>query len=156
MNNSFNVTRYSELIEKETALANKKKSLFYENRSEYLELLNYQASVEQQITYNRKNDYFLLINKYLNQLITPSEFRIEFLKMEKQDGTKAKKILQDFQQLSFFSLVENLEEFSNLMGQISDLCLEVRELGYGEGLSKDEFHHSVNNLYLQLKKSFED
>ena len=142
------------MVEKETALANKKKALFYENRSEYLELLNYQASVEQQITY-RKNNYFLLINKYLNQLITPSEFRIEFLKMEKQDGTKAKKILQDFQQLSFFSLVENLEEFSNFMGQISDLCLEVRELGYGEGLSKDEFHHSVNNLYLQIKKSFE-
>lgn len=43
------------------------------------------------------------------------EFRIEFLKMEKQDGTKANK---------------NLEEFSNLMGQISDLCLEVRQLGY--------------------------
>ena len=156
MNNIFNLTRYSKLIEKETALANQKKSLFSENQSEYLELLNYQASVEQQIIYNRKNDYFLLINKYLNQLITPSEFRIEFLKMEKKDGTKANKILQDSQQLSVFSLVENLEEFSNLMGQISDLCLEVRELGYGEGLSKDEFHHSVNNLYLQLKKSFED
>ena len=95
----------------------------------------------------------MLINKYLNQLITPSEFRIEFLKMEKQDGTKANKILQDYQQLSVFSLVDNLEEFSNIMGQISDLCLEVRELGYGDGLSKDEFYYSVNNLYLQLKKS---
>ena len=98
----------------------------------------------------------MLINKYLNQLIIPSEFRIEFFKMEKQDGTKANKILQDFQQLSSFSLVENLEEFFNLMGQISNLCLEVRELRYGEGLSKDEFHHFVNNLYLQLKKSFEE
>lgn len=58
--------------------------LFSKNRSEYLGLLNYQASVEQQITYNRKNDYFLLINKYLNQLITPSEFQIEFLEMEKK------------------------------------------------------------------------
>jgi hypothetical protein len=49
MNNSFNLTRYSELIEKETALANQKKSLFYENQSEFLELLNYKASIHQQI-----------------------------------------------------------------------------------------------------------
>ena len=156
MKNIFNVTRYRELVEKETALVNEKKVLFYENRSEFIELLKYQASVEVQISYNRKNDYFLLINKYLNQLITPSEFRNEFLEMEKQDSTKAEKILQDFQQLSFFSLVENLEEFSNLTGQISDLCFEVIDVGYGEGLSKDEFHDSVNILCLQLKKSFED
>jgi len=152
MNNSFNLTRYRKLIEKETALANQKKSLFYENRSEFLELLNYQASVEQQIIYNRKNDYFLLIDKYLNQLITSFEFQIEFLKMEKQDDTKAKKIFQDYQQLSGFSLVENLEEFSNLMGQISDLCQDIIDWGYEDGLSKDEFYDSVNNLYLQLKK----
>ena len=156
MNNTFNITRYRELVEKETTLANEKKDLFYENRSEFIELLEYRASVERQISYNRKNDYFLLISKYLNQLITPSEFRNEFLEMEKQDSTKAEKILQDFQQLSFFSLVENLEEFSNLTDQISDLCFELIELGYGEGLSEDEFHDSVNNLCLQLKKSFED
>jgi hypothetical protein len=98
----------------------------------------------------------LLIDKYLNQLITSFEFQIEFLKMEKQDDTKAKKIFQDSQQFSGFSLVENLEEFSNLMGQISDLCQDIIDWGYEDGLSKDEFHHSVNNLYFQIKKSFED
>jgi len=111
MNNSFSLTQYLELIEKETALANQNKSLFSENRSEFMELLDYQASVEREITYSRKNNYFLLINNYLKQLITPSEFRIEILKMEKQDGTKAKKIFQDSQQLSLFSFVEKLEDF---------------------------------------------
>jgi hypothetical protein len=136
-------------------LTNKNKSLFSENRSEFLELLDYKANVEQQIIYNRKNDYFLLINNYLKQLITPSEFKIEILKMEKQDGRKAKKILQDSQQLSLFFFVESLKEFSNLMQQILDLCFEDG-LKYGKGLSKDEFYDLVNNLYLQLKKYFED
>lgn len=103
MNNSFNLTRYLELIEKEIALANQNKSLFSENHSEFIELLDYQASVERQITYSRKNNYFLLINNYLKQLITPSEFQTEILKMEKQDGTKAEKTLQNSQQLSLFS-----------------------------------------------------
>jgi hypothetical protein len=46
MKNRFNLTRYLKLIEKETALAN---SLFYENRSKFIELLNYQASIEVQV-----------------------------------------------------------------------------------------------------------
>lgn len=40
------------------------------------------------------------------------------------------------------------------MGQTSDLCSEVYDLGYGNGLSKNEFYYSVNNLYLQLKTYF--
>jgi hypothetical protein len=42
------------------------------------------------------------------------------------------------------------------MGQISDLCQEVCDLGYEDGLTKDKFYYSVNNLYLQLKKYFEE
>lgn len=156
MNNIFNLSRYSKLIEKETALINQKKWLFYENYSEFIELLNYQASVEQQINYNRKNDYLLLIEKYLSHLITSSEFQNEFLEMEKQDATKADKILQDSQQLSGFYLVENLEEFGNIVARISTLCQDIIDWGYEDGLSKDEFYDSVNNLYLQLKKYFEE
>ena len=158
MNSRLNLTRYSELMKKETALANKKKSLFSENRSEFLELLNYTASVTQQMMDNRKNDYFSLINNYLNQLITPSEFRTEFLKMEKQDGRKGTKILQDFQQLEVFSLAEDLEEFSNLMDQISGLCFDFNELWDGtiDRMRENEFYSLINNCYLQLQKSFED
>lgn len=71
----------------------------------------------------------MLTEKYFTQLITSFKFQIEFLKMEREDDTKAKKILQDFQQLSVFSLVENLEEFSNLRLQISDLCQDIIDWG---------------------------
>lgn len=98
----------------------------------------------------------MLIDKYLSQLIISYEFQSEFLEMEKQDATKAKKILQDSQQLSGFYLVENLEEFGNLIGRISTLCQDIIDWGYEDGLSKDEFYDSVNNLYLQLKKYFEE
>lgn len=77
--------------------------LFTENRVKFIELLKYQTSVKQQIMYNRKNDYFLLINKYLNQLITPYEFQSKFLEMENENSMQAEKILQNFQQLSSFS-----------------------------------------------------
>lgn len=50
MYNNFNISRYNELIEKETALNNQGTSLLSENRSEFLELLGYQASVDECFT----------------------------------------------------------------------------------------------------------
>lgn len=135
-------------------------TLLDENRDEFIELLSYKASVETQISYNRKEDYFLLMDKYLTQSIPFSEFKTGFLKMENQDSEKAGKILQDFQQLSLFSLVENLEEFSDSITRISSLCMEMYALKEsGETLSKNEkneIYNSVKNLCFQLKKSFEE
>ncbi len=150
----FDVARYSRLLKKKSILEEESKFLFDE--PDYLELLDFEASVEEQSMYNRRNDYFLLIDKYLNQLITSFRFRNEFLEMETQDATKAKKILQNPQQLSSFSLVENLEAFSDLMNEISDLCFEMGEVDEGNRPSEDEFYNAVNSLYLQLKKSFEN
>jgi hypothetical protein len=49
--------------------------------------------------------------------------------MVKQDDEKAEKILQDFKQLSSFSIDVNLDGFSSLFGQISNNCLQVFEFG---------------------------
>lgn len=108
-----------------------------------------------QIKYDRKKDYFLLIHKYLTRLILPSEFRVQFLQMEKEDAKKAAIILKDFQQLEVFSLAEDLDEFSDLMGKISNLCFEYDELWDGtiDRMTENEFYYLVNNLYLQLQKS---
>lgn len=153
MNNSFNRSRYCKLMEKETAFNNQGTSLLYENQSEFLELLGYQVSVEQQIMYNRKNDYFCFIELYINKLMTTFEFQSEFLKMEKKDAEESAKILEDYTQLSAFSMVSNLKEFSNLTDQISELCFEVNEV---RGLSEEKFYSSVENLYVQLQECFDD
>ena len=61
-----------------------------ENRGEivfldanYFKLLRYQTSVGKQLIYDRKEDYYSIINKYLNKTLTISEFRAQFLGMEK-------------------------------------------------------------------------
>lgn len=152
MTKKFNFTRCIELHKKEIALSNEKKSLFDENRLEFLELLSYEASIQRQITYSRKNDYSLLIKKYLNRLISGFEFQREFLRIANDDGEKAKQILEDYQKLSSFSFVENCEEFHNLFNELWDLCLDLGDLGYTEKMSKDKFYEVVNNLYLQIQK----
>lgn len=66
------------------------------NVSRYQELLELEASVQCQIAYNQKENYFSLIEKYLDRQITTYEFRSTFLEMESQDSREAFKIKQDF------------------------------------------------------------
>ena len=72
--------------------------------------------------YNRKEDYYSIINKYLNKTLTIIEFRTQFLAMEKEDMEKGSLILGNTQELEVFDLAEDLEKFSRLIGEIFDLC----------------------------------
>ena len=150
MEKHFNLSRYKELLKLEES---GKISFLDEN---YLELLSYKASVAEQISWNRKNDYFLLIHHYLSRVIPPYQFRVQFLQMEKEDSNKGAIILEDFQELEVFTLAEDLEKFSDLINQISTLCFEYDEVWDGtmERMSEDEFYYLVNNRYLQLQKAF--
>ena len=150
MEKHLNLSRYKELLKLEES---GKMEVFNEN---FLELLTYTASVVEQIKYNRKNDYFLLIHQYLSRVIPPYEFRVQFLQMEKEDSNKGAILLEDFQELEIFTLAEDLEKFADLINQISTLCFEYAEIWDGtmERMSKDEFYYLVNNLYLQLQKAF--
>ena len=74
--------------------------------------------------------------------------------MVKQDDEKAEKILQDFKQLSSFSIDVNLEGFSSSFGQIFNKCLQAFEFGPeddGYGIPEDEFRNSIEEIYFQLE-----
>ena len=63
MKKHFNLSRYKKLLKlKERG----KYSLLDET---FLELLTYQVSIENQISYNQKENYFSLIEKYLSRVI---------------------------------------------------------------------------------------
>ena len=80
MANQFNLLRYKELLELE-----KNNQITFLD----LELLTYKASIESQICYNRKENYFSLIEKYLKEKLAGHDFRSKFLKMETQDQKTA-------------------------------------------------------------------
>ena len=150
MTKHFNLVRYKELLQLEES---GKYSLLDET---FLELLTYQASIGGQISYNQKENYFSLIEKYLSRVITPREFRLKFSEMEKQDSRTADIILKDFQELEVFTLADDLKEFSDLISEISTLCFEFDEFWDGtmEPMSESEFYSLVNNHYLQLQEAF--
>lgn len=69
MKKKFNFTGYRELLD----MKNRREIVFL--GTNYFKLLRYQTSVGKQLIYDRKEDYYLIINKYLNKTLTIIEFR---------------------------------------------------------------------------------
>ncbi len=146
----FNLTRYKELLKLDPISLSDADDIF-------LEFLGYEASIGSQICYNRKEEYFSLINKYLIGILTPYQFRSKFLKMESEHWEKVPAISENFEALEIFTLADDLENFSHLKIQIWTLCYEFAEIlddGRGKRMTEIEFYSLVNRNYFQLQRFF--
>jgi hypothetical protein len=120
---TFDMDRYKELLEKKECLSQQSNSLIFENKDEFMELLSYGAFVKNQISYERREEYYSLISQYMEKVVTLPVFESEFLEMEKEDGKAAERITNDFKQLAIFSVDLKAVKFSFLTGRISDVCI---------------------------------
>ena len=145
MKKKFNFTGYKKLVD----MGNCGEIVFMD--ANYFKLLSYQTSVGQQLIYNRKEDYYSIINNYLNKTLTLLEFRAQFLDMEKGDMEKGYAILGNTQELEVFYLVEDLKKFSRLIGEIIDLCEDYYII---EPMPETEFYFLVNRYYHPLQEDF--
>lgn len=149
---TLDIDRYKELLEKESRLNKQNSSLIYENREEFLELLSYPARVQNQIAYERRNDYYSLISKYIQQILTLDEFRWEFIQMETREGADTSAIRDDLEQLAAFSVDSKADEFSSLTNQLSEDVSVAEEFGPEDGISDAQFHDSIQKTYLKMQK----
>jgi len=145
MKKKFDFTGYKELVD----MQNCGKIRFAD--ANYFKLVRYRTSVGEQLIYNRKEDYYSIINKYLNKTLTLVEFRTQFLDMEEEDMEKGYSILGNIQELEVFYLVEDLEKFSRLFGKISDLCEDYYII---EPMPETEFYDFVKEDFHQLQENF--
>ena len=151
---TFDIDRYNELLKKEKHLSKQSNSLIFENKDEWVELLSYGARVENQISYERKKEYYSLISQYIEKVLTPPVFQSKFLEMEKEDAKAAKMITNDFKQLAIFSVDLKAVEFSSLIGEISDISMLAREFGPEEGISDQKFRKSIKKTFFQMQEFF--
>lgn len=144
------ISRYKELIK-----LDKNNSL---SDDLFLELISYHATIESQIYYNRKQEYFLLIKKYCNQQIDSYEFRSLFLIMQKENSAFASTIYNDLEALETFQLASDRLKFSDLITEISILCSDFNQIydetEYDIAKSEIKFFSLVKKHYSKLQKLF--
>lgn len=138
MSNNLNINNYIKLLKKQDL-----------TETDQRQLISYKASVERQLSYNRKEEYFSLIQDFLAKKINSSTFRAKFFKMQQQDDENIEVIENDFEQFSNFSIDFQLKEssFSLLIDLIYNHSMLAVELGPEEGISEDEFKVSIENAF---------
>ena len=114
-------------------------------------MLSYGVRVEEQISYERKEEYYSLIFQYIEKVVTPPVFQWEFLEMEKEDGNAVTMITNDFKQLVIFSVDLKAVKFSSLTGEIYDVCMLAQKFGLEEGISDQKFHKSIEKITSKLE-----
>ena len=155
---TFNLPYYKklkQLVAKKESLITTDKDLFADPR--FLELLALEASIENQIFYNNKNNYFALIQKYLNETIHPNIFRAQFIEMVNEDLKKSHKILNNFEELSTFWIDLELDEFGSLFENIHETCLCAFEFeGQEDAMPETKFRDSIQKIFFKIQKYLEE
>ena len=148
---TFNLSRYHQLLAKNNSLTCKNKDLF--DNPVFLELLSFQERVETQVFYNNKNNYFALIQKYLDGTINPNVFRGEFIVMVNKDLKISGKVRKKFEVLSTLWIAVELDEFSALFSSIHQTCLSAFEFEDQEGaMPEDTFRDSIQEIFFKMQK----
>jgi len=146
----FNLFRYQELLLKTKSLTKTEKEYFRD--PEVAQLLSYQSSVETQIFYDQKDQYLDLIQKYLDETIPTHLFLGKFLDMRRYNIKKARKILDNFEELSTFWIEPGVDKFSFLLKEIYQACLYVSKFGLGDnGIPEDKFQNLIQKIFSQVK-----
>jgi len=118
-----------------------------------LQLLFLESSIETQVFYNHKNNYFALIQKYLGETINFNVFRGQFIEMVNENLKKSHKILKNFEELSNFWIDLELDDFSSLFENIYETCLYAFEFeDQDDAMPEDKFRDSIEKFFFKIQK----
>lgn len=147
--NYLTKSRYFELVNKDKFLDTKGISLKHENKSEYLELLDYDIVLSKQVFYENGFQYVDLINKYIDGEINCYAFQWDFFDLyydhlEIFDNLKGNLN----QSLSItFSMDSKMENFCSLVEDLIPLCEFL-----DDGVTEERFDREIKKIYSDMQK----
>lgn len=147
--NYLTKSRYFELVNKDKFLEAKGISLEDENKSEYLELLDYHIVLSNQVFYDNRFQYLDLIDKYIDGEINCYAFQWDFFGLyydHLQIFDDLKKNLNPSSSIRF-SINSKIENFSSLVDDLVPLCDFL-----DDGLTKEKFDQEIRKIYFDMQK----
>jgi hypothetical protein len=154
MMNNLEKARYFELLEKK-----KNGQLSYEeNKEEFEELVRYATLVRDQVYYNQKKKYRLLIDDYLSGEASAMGFVWIFFGMYKQDAKDFELLTHDLKKLLSFQMESRSEGFSvcmeDIFGNCDSLAVDPDNIQSHE-VNESEFKSYLEMIYSDMQKYFD-
>ena len=122
MTQEFNIVRYIELLKEDQKLRSQNSSFYYEgDKAKGSELLSYGIMVENQIIYNRKDEYIPVIEQYVSKQIDFVSLRSQLFTIQRKDYKLRDHLENNFEELSKVLIDSKSSEFGVLIQDIFDL-----------------------------------
>jgi hypothetical protein len=156
-NINFDTSRYIQLLKKRKFLIEQGEFL---NDEEFLEFLSYGVILENQIYYNRKDEYIRLVAKYLNTKkgkIAAQFFVADFDTIFQNDNEALdllkEEILQEgLQRLDTFPINPKSEDFSIFIEDMVGLCESLTfDKENHDGITLDQFYDYLEKLFVEMQ-----
>ena len=150
---TYNHKRYIELLKRSEDLKNLGRSFYQESTDEYLELVTYEAAIEEHIDWKSRTLFLLLMEKFVNKIISGEEFSDSFLELRQRLIYECDGVLKELrsEKLKDFQIDPRSYQFGNLISFLRAECDN-----FDEDYQNEEFYDSIKDCFLKLQKALNE
>ena len=150
---TYNHKRYIELLKRSEDLKNLGRSFYQESTDEYLELVTYEAAIEEHIDWKSRILFLLLMEKFVNKIISGEEFSDSFLELRQRLIYECDGVLKELrsEKLKDFQIDPRSYQFGNLISFLRAECDN-----FDEDYQNEEFYDSIKDCFLKLQKALNE
>lgn len=150
---TYNQKRYIELLKHSEDLKNLGKSFYQESKDEYLELLEYEAAIESYLYWKSRTLFILLMEKFVNKIISGEEFSNSFLELRQRLTYECDGFLKELgsEKLKDFQIDARSYGFGSFISFLRAECDN-----FSEDYQNEEFYDSIKDCFLQLQKALNE
>lgn len=146
---TYNQKRHIELLKRAKDLKNQGKSFYQESTNEYLELSKYEGVIQSYIYWKSKTLFVLLMEKFVNRIISGEEFRDSFIQLRQRLIYECDGFIKELgsEKLKDFQLDPRSNGFGSLISFLRAECDN-----FIEDYQNEEFYDSIKNGFLKFQK----
>lgn len=144
----YNNNRHKKLVLRSQALQKQGKSLWVEDPKASFELTNYQISVEEQVFWTHRQNFFLIMESFINNILDFDEFENAFSLLYRKVRNEECMLQIDFEYIDKFQPSTRPYTFAPVMGSIYRQFEEVQD----EYITEQEVKDYVKKKYLEFQK----
>ena len=143
----YNRKRHKQLIICSQDLKNQGKNLFIENPEEDSELSKYNIAVEEQVFWTHREDFFLLMKNFIDNIFDFDEFETTFSLLYRKTTEEVDMFIINLKQIDKFQPSPRSYRFASFIGSIFRQFEEVED----EYCTEQEIYNSVKKVYLKFQ-----
>ena len=147
----YNRKRHKQLMIRSQDLKNQGKNLLIENPEEYSELSKYNIAVEEQVFWTHREDFFLLMKNFIDNIINFDEFETAFSLLYRKTTEEVDMFIINLKQIDKFQPSPRSYRFASFIGSIFRQFEEVED----EYCTEQEVKDFVKKVYLKFQ-NFEE